>query len=301
MNAPPCSRRGWRTSAGRRCRELSAVRALWHRERALWPAPVPARMAFALRQTLCLSVKLSGSNSVGRVSASQAECRGFESRLPLQHRKLNAGPSANSAVLFRLGSCLDLGRRGTGALVGAAEHGGGRRAAAARASTYRKVTARLRREQGVFVGRYRVPRLLRDAGLLAPQRARGRHRSRAHDGSIIPEGPNRTWGTDATMAYTSRDGWVWAFACVDHWSAGAWASVARRGDPFAAIEPIYDAVRDRFDVADPDVARGISLRRDWGPSTRARTSAHPARGLCSRCPGGCRMFSLDRQAQERRA
>src|SRR5467141_455680 len=30
-----------------------------------------------------LSVWLSGSNSAGRVSASQAECRGFESRLPL--------------------------------------------------------------------------------------------------------------------------------------------------------------------------------------------------------------------------
>src|SRR5665647_2399899 len=51
--------------------ELSAVRALWPRERALWQAPVPARMAFALKQTLCRSVKLSGSNSAGRVSASQ--------------------------------------------------------------------------------------------------------------------------------------------------------------------------------------------------------------------------------------
>jgi hypothetical protein len=32
--------------------QLSAVRALWYRRRALWQAPVPARMAFALKQTL---------------------------------------------------------------------------------------------------------------------------------------------------------------------------------------------------------------------------------------------------------
>ena len=38
---------------------------------------------------------------------------------------------------------------------------------------HRKVTARLRREQGIRVGRKRVLRLMRHAGLLAPQRARG--------------------------------------------------------------------------------------------------------------------------------
>ena len=84
---------------------------------------------------------------------------------------------------------------------------------------YRKVTARLRREYRVFVGRNRVLRLMRQAGLLAPQRVRGRRRPRAHDGTIVPAGPNLIWGTDATMAYTSRDGWVWAFVCIDHWSA----------------------------------------------------------------------------------
>jgi transposase InsO family protein len=79
------------------------------------------------------------------------------------------------------------------------------------------------------------------------------------------------WGTDATMAYTTRDGWVWAFVAVDHYSAEAWATVARRGDRFAAVDPIYDAVRDRFGVLGPDVARGIALRHDWGPQY---TSSH---------------------------
>lgn len=136
---------------------------------------------------------------------------------------------------------------------------------------HRKVTARLRREHGVRAGRKRVLRLMREAGLLAPQRVRGRRRPRPHDGTIIPEGPNLIWGTDATMAYTARDGWVWAFVAVDHFSAEAWASVARRGDRFAALEPIYDAVRDRFGELAPDVARGVACRHDWGPQY---TSSH---------------------------
>ena len=111
---------------------------------------------------------------------------------------------------------------------------------------------------------------MRQAGLLTPQRARGRRRPRAHDGSIIPPGPNQLWGTDATMAYTLSDGWVWAFCCVDHHSAEAWASVAPRGDRFAALEPIYDACLERFGHLGPDVARGIACRHDWGPQYTSR-------------------------------
>ncbi len=136
---------------------------------------------------------------------------------------------------------------------------------------HRKVCARLRRDHDVAVGRKRVLRLMRHAGLLAPQRSRGRRRPRAHDGSIIPPGPNQLWGTDATMAYTLADGWVWAFCCVDHYSAEAWASVAPRGDRFAALEPIYDACLERFGHLGPDVARGIACRHDWGPQY---TSGH---------------------------
>ncbi len=135
---------------------------------------------------------------------------------------------------------------------------------------HRKVTARLRRD-GVAVGRKRVLRLMRLAGLLAPQRAKRRRRSRPHDGTIIPAGPDLLWGTDATMAWTKRDGWVWAFCCVDHFTAEAWTTVAKRGDRFASLEPIYDAVADRFGKVDRNLARGISLRHDWGPQY---TSGH---------------------------
>jgi putative transposase len=134
---------------------------------------------------------------------------------------------------------------------------------------YRKVRARLRREHGVHVSGKRVLRLLRREGLLAPQRVRGRRRPRPHDGTIIPEAPNQRWGTDATMAWTRSDGWVWVFACVDHYTAEAWAHVAKIGDRFAALQPVYDAVIDRFGGLGADVARGIALRHDWGPQYRS--------------------------------
>ena len=136
---------------------------------------------------------------------------------------------------------------------------------------YRKLRARLRREQGVRVSGKRVLRLLRREGLLAPQRARGRRKPRPHDGTIIPTAPNLRWGTDATMAWTRRDGWVWGFCVVDHYTAEAWAHVAKVGDRFAALQPVYDAVIDRWGRLDADVARGLQLRHDWGPQYR---SAH---------------------------
>ena len=135
---------------------------------------------------------------------------------------------------------------------------------------YRKVRARLRREHHIGVGGKRVLRLMRHAGLLAPQRVRGRRKERPHDGTIIPDGPNLRWGTDATMAWTRLDGWVWVFVCVDHWSVESWTHVAKVGDRIAALQPVYDAVVDRFGQLGPDVARGISLRHDWGPQYRSR-------------------------------
>jgi putative transposase len=134
---------------------------------------------------------------------------------------------------------------------------------------YRKVRARLRREHGVQVSGKRVLRLLGQHGLLAPQRVRGRRRPRPHDGTIIPDGPNQRWGTDATMAWTRTDGWVWVFAVVDHYTAEAWAHVAKVGDRFAALQPVYDAVIDRWGALGPDLARGLSLRHDWGPQYRS--------------------------------
>jgi hypothetical protein len=48
------------------------------------------------------------------------------------------------------------------------------------------------------------------------------------------------------MAWTRADGWVWVFCVVDHYTAEAWAHVAKVGDRFAALQPVYDAVTDRW-------------------------------------------------------
>ncbi len=69
---------------------------------------------------------------------------------------------------------------------------------------HRKITARLRREREVGVGRKRVLRLMRLAGLLAPQRARGRRKPRPHDGTIIPGAPDLLWGTDTAGDLCAR-------------------------------------------------------------------------------------------------
>jgi putative transposase len=39
--------------------------------------------------------------------------------------------------------------------------------------------------------------------------------------------------------------------------------------PLAALQPVYDAVIDRWGRLDADVARGLQLRHDWGPQYRS--------------------------------
>jgi len=134
---------------------------------------------------------------------------------------------------------------------------------------HRKVRARLRREHQLCVGKNRVLRLMRGVGLLAPQRAAKRRRPRLHDGRVITNAPNIRWGTDATMAWTKNDGWVWVFVLVDHHTDEAWAHVAKVGNRFAALQPVYDAVIDRFGGLRANVARGIKLRHDWGSQYRS--------------------------------
>ena len=129
---------------------------------------------------------------------------------------------------------------------------------------HRKVRAHLRRKHGIRAGKHRVLRLMRRHGLLAPQRARRKRSPRPHDGRITTDAPNLRWGTDATMAWTRTDGWAWVFVLVDHHTDEAWCHVAKVGNRFAALQPVYDAVVDRFGRLGPNVARGVKLRHDWG-------------------------------------
>ncbi len=129
---------------------------------------------------------------------------------------------------------------------------------------YRKVWARLRVQQGIRVSRTRVRVLMRDNNLLSPHRARRRD-GRTHDGTIITDAPNVMWGTDGVRVFTLEDGWGWIFPEVDHWNAECvgW-HVCKKGDRFAALEPIQMGLARLFGSTSAGVARGLSLRMDHG-------------------------------------
>jgi putative transposase len=134
---------------------------------------------------------------------------------------------------------------------------------------HRKVRARLA-ARGVRAGKARVLRLMREHRLLAPTRTGPPNGDRAHRGTIIPERPNELWGTDATRFYTRKDGWCWFFGAVDHFVGDlvGW-HVAKKGDRWAALEPIRQGVLAHCGAYQPKVALGVGLRMDWGPQYTA--------------------------------
>lgn len=134
---------------------------------------------------------------------------------------------------------------------------------------HRKVRARLR-AKGIRVGKNRVLRLMREHGLSAPVR-QGRPRGdRSHSGRITTDAPNELWGTDATRFYTKEDGWCWFFGAVDHCVTDVvgW-HVAKKGDRWAALEPVRQGVRAHLAGYAPKIALGLGLRHDWGPQYTA--------------------------------
>ena len=102
---------------------------------------------------------------------------------------------------------------------------------------HRKVWARLR-HRGIHTSLRRVLRLMRRNNPLAPARVGSARGPRAHDGTIIPDAPNRMWGTDATGTVTEEDGHVTVFIAVDHHTAECVGiHAAKVGDRFEALEP----------------------------------------------------------------
>jgi transposase InsO family protein len=128
---------------------------------------------------------------------------------------------------------------------------------------HRKLWARLR-FAGIRTSRRRVLRLAREHGLLAHQRPGHPHGPKAHDGRITTDRVDLMWGTDLTSVLTG-EGQAAVFVAVDHGSAecvGVHAS--RRADRFEALEPVRQAVRERFGAFGKDTAAGLALRHDHG-------------------------------------
>lgn len=144
---------------------------------------------------------------------------------------------------------------------------------------HRKVWARLRRNYGIRVGRNRILKLMRNAKILSPHRS-VRGRAKVHDGKIVTEEPNDMWATDAVKIFTQEDGWVWYFGVTDHWNSEClgW-HVAKRGDRYAAMEALREAVRNGCGAVGKGVARGISLRPDHGSVFTAEAYRNEAKYL----------------------
>ena len=129
---------------------------------------------------------------------------------------------------------------------------------------HRKVFGRLRYVQKHPVGRNRILRLMREHHLLSPHRTIP-VTAKAHDGRIITDAPNVRWATDGTKVWTSDQGWLWLFAVVEHWNGECLGHhVCKRGDRFAAYEPVAQAVTRIFGQSGRDAARGVELRHDHG-------------------------------------
>lgn len=129
---------------------------------------------------------------------------------------------------------------------------------------HRKVWARLR-VAGTRTSKARVLRLMRENSLLAPARSARCLGPRTHDGTIIPEAPDRMWGTDFTSTVTLVEGHAAVFVCVDHCSAELLGvHAAKRATRWEALEPVRQAVRAAFGAIGKDIAKGLTLRHDHG-------------------------------------
>ena len=129
---------------------------------------------------------------------------------------------------------------------------------------HRKVWARLRFVKGIPVSRKRVLFLMRENNLLSPHRVPQKP-PYEHTGRITTDEPNEMWGTDGARVFTLQDGWGWIFACLEHWNAEVMGwHVTKRGDRFAACEPVAQGIMSEFGSVEAGAARGLSLRIDHG-------------------------------------
>ncbi len=143
-----------------------------------------------------------------------------------------------------------------------------------RGEGYRKVWPRLR-HRGIGVSKERVRRLMREHSLQAPHRAGEARGPQVHDGSIIPDAPNRMWGTDATQVATRLDGMATVFVAVDHFMGDVVSiHAARPGTRFEALEPIHQGIREHFGLLRKGVAKGLTLRHDHGPQYMSHHFQH---------------------------
>ncbi len=131
---------------------------------------------------------------------------------------------------------------------------------------YKKIHKRLR-ARGIVCGKNRLYAVMATHNLLAPQRPVKTGSSRAHDGTITTDMPNKMWGTDGKHFYTQAEGQCWLFSVIDHCNDEilGWHP-AKIGNRFAAMEPVKQAVKKSYGKIDQNICvdTGLFLRSDHG-------------------------------------
>lgn len=134
---------------------------------------------------------------------------------------------------------------------------------------YIKVKKRMQKrpENAIVAGKKRVNRIMRENNLLSPNRVERKVNKHEHNGTIITNAPNIMWATDGKKFWIEGSGWHWFFGVIDHFNdeIHSW-HIAKKGNRFAALEPVRAAVRKNFGKVDKDVCKGmqLQLRSDHG-------------------------------------
>ena len=135
---------------------------------------------------------------------------------------------------------------------------------------YRKVRARLA-HRGLPVGGQRVLRLMRQHRLLAPRRLGHRTGIRPTPGRSSPTAPTSCGGRMRPGSTPPRT--AGAGSSAPSITGPTSSSAGMRptiGDRWAALEPLRQGVRHAFGGFGKEIARGLTLRCDWGPQDHRR-------------------------------
>lgn len=136
---------------------------------------------------------------------------------------------------------------------------------------HRKVWARLYYDKKIKVAKKRVLRIMRENKLLSPHRV-PQATAREHTGRITTDEPNTMRGTDGDKVCTLEEDWGCVFVNAEHWNAEVlgW-HVCKKGDRFAALEPVSQGVLKEFGSVYAGITRGLELmlRIDSGSQYRS--------------------------------
>ncbi len=103
---------------------------------------------------------------------------------------------------------------------------------------------------------------MRENNLLSPRLPQAPPRE--HNGRIVTDEPDVIWGTDGAKVFTLNEGLGWAFANVEHWNTECMGwHVTKKGNRFAALEPVSQGVLSEFGSVEAGIARVLEPCSGW--------------------------------------